>query len=111
MSWLGFDNRMFLEPEELLTYKRRPPVRYAARNVKPHSGFCDICGEAFTESNPLQVAHKIPFTKGVLDYGLTPDWLDSEFNLVWAHRSKCNKLAELSDLEIQYFLMDVLGLV
>lgn len=110
MSWIGFDNRMFLTKEELSTYRRRPPVRYSAKNIQKHKDFCSVCGDEFTENNPAQAAHRIPFTKGVTEYGLTPDWLDSNFNLAWAHRSKCNKLVELSDVQIKYMLMKILGL-
>ena len=108
MKWLGFDNRMFLTPEEHLVYKRRPPVRYSARGMNGHNGICEVCGESFTDNNPAQVSHRIPFTKGVIGFGLTPDWLDSTQNLRWAHRKGCNKLVELSDAQIKQYLVDVL---
>lgn len=99
-NWFGFDDRIYLTDYEYATYLRRPPVRYASKNIKMHSDICEICGERFTEDNPAQVSHKIPFLKGVMNFRLTPDFLDSPENLVWAHRKLCNKKAELSDKEI-----------
>jgi hypothetical protein len=45
--------------------------------------------------NPLQSAHVIGFDVGVIDLGLTPEFLDSEENIVTAHRRTCNKKVEL----------------
>ena len=99
MSWNGFDGRVFLLPEELATYKRRPPVRYSARGFAK-SSVCSVCGQSATDANPLQAAHRIPFIKGVINYGFTPDFLDDHSNLRWAHRQHCNNSVELSDDEI-----------
>jgi hypothetical protein len=43
----------------------------------------------------LQSAHIIGFDIGVIDLGLTPEFLDSEKNIVTAHRRLCNKQSEL----------------
>lgn len=96
---MGFDGRMFLTPEEHATYLRRPPVRYAAKGLIAPSA-CEMCGGVPTTENPLQVAHRVPFLKGVQVWKLTPDWLDSRDNLVWAHRKICNTAAEMTDEQI-----------
>lgn len=100
MRDIGFNGRMFLTDEEHQTYLRRPPVRYSARGVTKDD-VCCLCGKEGSNENPLQIAHKIPFIKGVKQFKLTPDYLDSKENLVTAHRSGCNKKCELSNLEIQ----------
>ncbi len=46
------------------------------------------------------MAHRVPFGEGIIKYRLTPEWLDSTHNLVKAHRKICNKLAELSVVDI-----------
>jgi hypothetical protein len=92
---IGFDDRMFLEEAEWLTYRRRRPVRYIRR---PRALLCELegCGLPGTPDNPLQSAHIIGFDVGVIDLGLTPDFLDSNKNIVTACRRKCNKKAELN---------------
>lgn len=55
---------------------------------------CAACGRE-TNVSDLQASHLIPFIPGVVDWGLTPDWLDQQDNLVLAHRGKCNNLVEL----------------
>ena len=99
-KWQGFDGRQFLTDEEYSTYLRRPPVRYSARDAPPKPDCCSVCGKPFSDENPAQVAHRIPFGRGLRRFRLTPEWLDRSDNLVWAHRGKCNKMAELSDDEI-----------
>lgn len=101
-TWKGFDGRVFLTVEEHMTYLRRPPVRYARRSIGQFSASetCTVCGKEASLDNPLQAAHRVPFTRGVQQWRLTPDWLDSVSNLVPAHRRKCNKLAEMSDAEL-----------
>jgi hypothetical protein len=37
----------------------------------------------------------IGFDVGVIDLGLTPEFLDSDGNIVTAHRRTCNKKSEL----------------
>lgn len=101
VGWLGFDGRVFLTDSEHETYLRRMPVRYARRSLGSSDGMlCAVCGQAATDENRLEASHKVPFGEGIRTYKLTPDWLDSTENLVWAHRIKCNKNAELSKLEI-----------
>jgi len=99
-SWQGFDGRVFLTEEEHAAYLRRPPVRYSRANLIGPPLECSVCGQEFSTDNPAQVSHLIPFIDGVRIYGLTSDWLDSPENLVWAHRRRCNALAELSKAEI-----------
>ena len=99
LGWLGFDGRTFLTKEEHETYCRRLPVRYPRKNLRI-TGKCSICGGRATPENPLQVAHRIPFGRGITQFWLTPDWLDGPHNLVWAHKRGCNKKAEISIREI-----------
>ena len=104
---VGFNGRVFLEPYELETYKRRMPVRFVRRN---HAEVCHVCGKPGTSTNPLQHSHLIPFTVGVLKFGLTPDFLDSDSNIVSAHRALCNKSAELSESDIVKKIEELLTL-
>lgn len=89
---IGFGDRMFLEYAEWATYRRRKPVRYIRR---PKAAVCQVCGLPGTNENPLQSAHRIGFDIGVIDLGMTPEFLDSDMNIVTAHRCGCNKKSEL----------------
>lgn len=60
-------------------------------------GKCIVCGSS---DGTLQLAHKVPFLIGVVDWGITPEWLDRAENLVLAHKGKCNDRCELTDEEI-----------
>ena len=90
---LGFANRIFLTEAEWRTYLRRKPVRYIskAKAVK-----CEVCGQDPDNGNPFQNAHRIGFDLGIVQLALTPDFLDYGDNIATAHRSKCNKEAELN---------------
>ncbi len=90
---IGFDGRTFLNEAEWQTYRRRMAVRYIRR---PRQSTCQVCGQPATPTNPLQSAHVIGFGLGVTWLSLTPDYLDSEANIVTAHRGLCNRAAELS---------------
>ena len=90
---IGFDGRRFLEASEWLTYCRRKPVRYIR---KPKTALCQVCGLPESPGNPLQNAHVIGFDMGVIDLALTPEFLDSDVNIITAHRSTCNKGSELN---------------
>ena len=109
-GWDGFDGRVFLTPEEHATYLRRPPVRYSRRGVEPHSGVCEVCGLEESVENPLQVSHRVAFLAGVRHFWLTPEWLDSARNLVWAHKRTCNKAAEITHDEIGRYLQSMFGI-
>ncbi|MGO1312881.1 MAG: hypothetical protein ACTMKW_10060 [Brevibacterium aurantiacum] len=63
---------------------------------------CSICGGERDDSGtrPIQLAHRVPFKLGVVDWGLTPDWLDGVDNLCLAHRGACNDEAELKTAQI-----------
>ena len=89
---VGFGERMFLDEAEWGTYRRRMPVRYIRR---PRGTVCQVCGLPDSPENPLQSAHIIGFDVGVIDLGLTPDYLDSDKNILTAHRRTCNRQAEL----------------
>ena len=89
---IGFGGRMFLDEAEWLTYCKRKPVRYI-RTAK--CAKCQVCGLPASAENPLQNAHIIGFDVGVIDLGMTPEFLDSEKNIVTAHRRSCNKQSEL----------------
>jgi len=89
---IGFEGRVFLSEEEWMTYRRRKPVRFI-RKKKPD--VCEICKKSPTSDNPLENAHQIGFRVGVIYLGLTPEYVDSDENIVTAHKRKCNKGAEL----------------
>jgi hypothetical protein len=88
----GFDGRTFLSESEWRTYCRRKPVRYIRKRKE---AVCHVCGKPATTDNPFQNAHVISFDIGVIDLALTPDFLDSDANIVTAHRLTCNKATEL----------------
>jgi hypothetical protein len=101
MKTTGFGGRVFLTDEEHATYMRRMPVRYLKQAL---SDTCFVCGNPATKQKPFERSHRIPFGKGVKVYRLTPDWLDSDHNIVTAHRGECNRLAEMSDIQIRKIL-------
>jgi hypothetical protein len=88
---IGFDGRVFLTQEEWLTYCRRKPVRYIRY---PKTLVCQVCGNPPLNNNPLQSAHIIGFDLGIIELGLTPEFLDSDKNIMTAHRNTCNKKVE-----------------
>ena len=91
--WIeGFDGRIFLTQSEWETYLREYPVRYTNRRLLLGSQ-CLICNQI--KDAPLQLAHKIPFMSGVRYLALTPDFLNSENNLITTHKGSCNNKAEL----------------
>lgn len=100
---IGFDGRMFLTEAEWLTYCRRKPVRYIRT---PKTEVCQVDGLAGSADNPLQNAHIIGFDVGVIDLGLTPGFLDSEKNIITAHRQTCNKQSELNLQQSMEWLWD-----
>jgi hypothetical protein len=100
-GWQGFNGRKFLTNAEYAVYCRRLPVRYAAKSATPKPEVCGVCGGPAMPKNPLQAAHRISFNIGILQYRLTPDWLDRPENLVWAHRHTCNKKVEMSAAQIE----------
>lgn len=59
-----------------------------------------LCKKPPTKDNPLEHSHKIPFLKGVREFGFTPDYLDGPDNIVSAHKRKCNKHVEMDNKEI-----------
>lgn len=89
----GFDGRVFLLEHEWLTYMRRMPVRYIRRE---YSDTCSICGKPAEADNPLEHSHIIGFLVGVRDFGLTPEYLDSEANTVCAHKRLQRKSREVA---------------
>lgn len=99
---LGFEGRTFLTEEEWWTYRRRRPVRYIR---KPYLEKCEICGLPAAEGNPFQNAHKIGFGVGITRLALTPEFLDSDKNIITTHRSVCNRSAELSIEEAMKLLI------
>ena len=90
---LKFDNRVFLVKEEWETYRRRLPVRFIKKK-KPSN--CEVCFELPTDENGLQNSHIIGFNLGLIDLGLTPQYLDNDENIKCAHRKICNASVELS---------------
>lgn len=97
MAGKGFDGRVFLTDSEHETYMRRMPVRYIR---KKKDAVCAVCGLPSSADKPFESAHLIPFGLGIRHFKLTPDFLDSEKNIVTAHRGMCNKKAELSIADI-----------
>lgn len=104
----GFEGRAWLTEAEWATYRRKVAVRYnrskRATVVSRPGDLCFTCGEAAVEGHKMQLAHRIPCRVGVIDWGLTPDWLDHVDNLCLAHSGACNHAAELTTSEIAKFL-------
>lgn len=98
---LGFDGRIFLTKEEWQTYRRRKPVRYIRRS---YAANCGVCGKNAFASNPLQHAHVISFDMWILLFGLTPEYLDADSNIVTAHRQGCNTKTELGYSAVLHLL-------
>ena len=94
---VGFDDRIFLKKEEWQTYLRRMPVRYIKKKKRE---ICEICGKPPTKDNPFESSHIIGFRVGVVVFGLTPDFLDHDDNIVTAHKKLCNSNAEKSTQEV-----------
>ena len=94
---IGFDGRQFLTEDEWRTYLRRMPVRYIK---KSHDDVCSVCGYPGEPGNPLEHSHRIGFRIGIVEFGLTPDFLDSHENIVSAHKRGCNSKAEMNNVEI-----------
>ena len=92
-----------LTPTEYEVLKRWPPVRRAGNAAhrrgilppEPKPAHCRHCGRPATGENPLQICHRIPFLKGIIEGGYTPDYLNRPDNLIWAHRTGCNKAVEV----------------
>ena len=105
----GFGGRAWLTIEEWETYKRRPAVRYPQK-LRPaviarDGEGCSICNS--NDGRPIQLAHHVPFKVGLLDFGLTPDWLDGVDNLRLAHQGACNDLVECSFGEVPQLLLSL----
>ena len=90
---IGFDERIFLTKQEWETYIRRMPVRYIRKRKKE---LCEICGKPPSKDNPFDSSHIIAFRIGVANFGLTPDFVDSDENIVTAHKKLCNSEAEIT---------------
>ena len=90
----SFEGRTFLTKEEWQTYQRRPPEKYPRQGKQPPE-VCQVCQRPPSTENPLQYAHKISARYGVWYLALTPEFLDHEKHMVWAHRKECNSSVEL----------------
>lgn len=102
----GFSGRVWLSYAEWSTYRRRAPVRYLSRLrtklIQRDGPSCSVCG--LSRPTKIQIAHRVPFKIGVVDWGLTPDWLDGEDNLALAHAGKCNDQIEIVAGDIGRYL-------
>lgn len=63
---------------------------------KEKNTVCIVCGLSESDDLPMQNAHVIGLDMGIIDLGLTPDFLDSDSNIVTAHRGVCNQDCELN---------------
>ena len=87
----GFDGKTFLTEAEWNTYRRKRSVRYADSDMTK----CFDCGKPETKGNELQNAHRIGHAIGIDHVGLTPEALLRDYNIVKAHKKKCNAAVEL----------------
>lgn len=89
---IGFEGRVFLTEAEHSTYLRRLPSRV---NHKHRKELCEVCHKPAAPGNPLETSHVIPFAVGVVQFKLTPEFLDGAHNLKTAHKKMCNKAVEV----------------
>ncbi len=94
---IGFNDRIFLTKEEWHTYIRRMPVRYIR---KKKNELCQICGKPPSKDNSFESSHIIGFKIGIVYFGLTPDFLDRDENIVSAHKRLCNSKAEITTQDV-----------
>ena len=89
----------FLTPIQLSVFQEFDvPVRYL-RGWRSYLGnTCHFCGEAAETA-----AHKIPYKKGILKWGLRPDFLNRRGNLLPTCGSH-NKKAQWSDKRIETYI-------
>lgn len=108
-----YEDEPFLTKAEWGAYRNRPPVRYTGKKLKQyrrHNGICEFCDGPETEGNPLQAAHLISFSKGVQHLALTPEFLDHQDRMKWAHRKDCNDRVEYGFVETLRYLRDKVGI-
>ena len=99
-------DRIFLNRTELDTFKIwGVPVRYIRTYYtdwrKELGDRCKFCGKLAE-----QVAHRIPYGKGILQHRLTPAYLHRRFNLVPVCRDH-NRRAEWPDSKINRHLAEL----
>jgi len=94
----------FLTEAQLAVFKEFDvPVRYI-RGWRRYLGEkCKYC-----EKPAVTAAHHIPYRKGIMDYGLRPDFLNERWNLVATCR-RHNKKAEWNDARIASFVARLRG--
>ena len=93
----------FVTEAQLAVFKEfGVPVRYLDEWRKRHlPAICAFCTEPATTA-----AHHIPFTRGIIQYRLRPDFLNEDWNLI-ATCSDCNKRAEWADSQIENFVAEL----
>ena len=67
---------------------------------KEKKELCEICGEPSSKDNPFESSHIIGFKIGIVSFGLTPDFLDRDENIVSAHKRLCNSEAEITAQDV-----------
>jgi hypothetical protein len=87
---------MFLDETTWRVLLKYLPVRFLS---KKKARCCEVCGGAEAVDNKFELSHRIPFARGIKEWGLLPEFLNSSDNLVTAHK-RCNKKAELSNQAI-----------
>ena len=101
---IGFNDQTFLTKEEWQTYIKRMPVRYIRKEKEE---LCEICGKPESKDNKFNLSHKIGFYLGILNFGLTPDFVDRDENIITAHRKFCNREAEMTIQDVCKRLVDL----
>jgi len=64
------------------------PVRSPSDYKNEKHKICISCGKGGTKSNPITNGHKTPYGKGIFEFSLSPEFLNSEQNVVRIHRRK-----------------------
>lgn len=95
---------VFLTPIRLAVFREfNVPVRYIRGWRKYLGEKCKFCRSPATTA-----AHKIPYKRGILDYGLRPDFLNRWANLVATCHGH-NKKAEWKDDKVGRYVAKLRG--
>ena len=95
-GYVGFGDAIFLTEAEWFTFRKHKPARHTHKNK---TNICAVCGLGSIQGKRFEGAHKIPLMKGMANFGLTPDYLNRDENIVTTHNGKCNAKAELSVID------------
>jgi hypothetical protein len=83
----GFNGRTFLTEYEWNTYQKCLPETLIRKMKYPLSCECSTNVDGESSSN-FKKSHKIKFNMGIIQLGLTPDFLDASLNVNVSHKNR-----------------------